>query len=57
MEEFAYKLLNKVSLIEKERLCKEIKKELAAAGRSDLWKKIELYAELETTVSIFEILK
>lgn len=31
MEEFAYELLNKVSLIEKERLCKEIKKELAAA--------------------------
>ena len=57
MEEFAYELLNKVSLIEKERLCKEIKKELAAAGRSDLWKKIELYVELETTVSIFEILK
>lgn len=26
MEEFAYELLNKVSLIEKERLCKEIKK-------------------------------
>jgi hypothetical protein len=57
MEEFAYELLNKVSLIEKERLCKEIKKELATAGRSDLWKKIELYAELETTVNIFEILK
>ena len=57
MEEFAYELLNKVSLIEKERLCKEIKKELAAVERSDLWKKIELYTELETTVSIFEILK
>lgn len=57
MEEFAYKLLHKASLTVKERLCKEIKKELAAIGRSDLWEKIELYAELETTVSIFEILK
>lgn len=57
MEEFAYKLLNKASLNVKERMCKEIKNELAAIGRSDLWEKIELYAELETTVNIFEILK
>lgn len=57
MEEFAYKLLHKASLTVKERLCKEIKNELSAIGRSDLWEKIELYAELETTVNIFEMLK
>lgn len=57
MGEFFYELLNNASRSEKERLCKEIKKELAAIGREDLWEKIELYAELETTVNIFELLK
>lgn len=57
MEELRIGLAVIIAQIEKEQLQAQIKEELSAVGKKELWKIIERYAEVNTAVKLYDLVK